>query len=39
MVRAEILALHPERTTRLRAARARAERLAGAIIAAIPVLN
>jgi hypothetical protein len=39
MVRAEILALHPERTTRPRAARAQAERLARAIIAAIPILN
>jgi len=39
MVGAQILALHPERTMRPRAARAQAERLAGAIIAAIPVLN
>jgi hypothetical protein len=39
MVCAEILALHPERTTRPRAARAQAERLARDIIAAIPVLK
>ncbi len=39
MVRAEILALHPERTTRPRAARIQAERLARDIIASIPVLN
>jgi hypothetical protein len=39
MVRAEILALHPKRTTRPRAARAQAERLARGIIATIPVLN
>ena len=39
IVCAEILALHPERTTRPRAARAQAERLARDIIAAIPVLN
>jgi hypothetical protein len=39
MVRTEILALHPERTTRPRAARAQAERLARDIIAAIPILN
>jgi hypothetical protein len=39
LVRAEILALHPKRTTRPRAARAQAERLARAIIAAIPILN
>lgn len=39
MVRAEILALHPEQTTRPRAARVQAERLARAIIAAIPVLG
>ncbi len=39
IVCAEILALHPERTTRPRAARAQAERLARDIIAAIPVLK
>jgi hypothetical protein len=39
MVRAEILALHPKRTTRPRAAQAQAKRLARDIIAAIPVLN
>ena len=39
MVRAEILALHPERTTRPRAARAQVERLVRDIIDAIPVLN
>jgi hypothetical protein len=39
MVCAEILALHPEQTTRRRAARAEAASLARDIIAAIPVLN
>jgi hypothetical protein len=39
MVCAEILALHPERTTRPRAARVQVERLARDIIDAIPVLN
>ena len=39
MVHAEILALHPARTTRPRAARVQGERLARDIIAAIPVLN
>jgi hypothetical protein len=39
MIGAQILALHPKGTTRPRAARAQAERLARAIIAAIPVLN
>jgi hypothetical protein len=39
MVYAEILALHPKRTPRPRAARAQVERLARDIIAAIPVLN
>jgi hypothetical protein len=39
MVCAKILALHPGRTTRPRVARAQAERLARAIIAAIPILS
>jgi hypothetical protein len=39
MVRAEILALHPERTTRPRTARAQAEPLARDIIASVPVLR
>lgn len=38
-VGAQILAIHPERTTRPRAARAQAASLARDIIAAIPVLN
>ena len=39
MVRAQILALHPDRTKPPRAALATADRLAGAIIDSIPVLN
>jgi hypothetical protein len=39
MVCAKILALHPGQTTRPRVARAQAERLARAVIAAIPILN
>jgi len=39
MVRAQILALHPNRKKPPRAARAMADRLAGDIIESIPVLN
>jgi hypothetical protein len=39
MVRAQLLVLHPDRKTRPRAARATTDRLAGAIIASIPVVN
>jgi hypothetical protein len=39
MVRAQLLALHPDRNKRPRAARIQADRLAGDIIASIPVLN
>lgn len=39
MVCAQILALHPDRKKRPRAARVEADRLAGDIIASIPVLN
>jgi hypothetical protein len=39
MVRAQILALHPNQKKPPRAARAMADRLAGDIIDSIPVLN